>query len=122
VLSGLVPAWQTTAAKLMEHLEASGRTAVGARGQSRLRNGIVMAELALSLVLMVTAGLSVRSFIRLTQVNPGFASKGLLSAHPSLPAPQYADAGRVRAFYAELLERVRAIPGVEGAAISTGLL
>ena len=121
VLSGLVPAWQTTAANLMEHLKASGRTAVGDRGQSRLRNGIVMAELALSLVLMVTAGLSVRSFIRLTQVKPGFASKGLLTAHLSLPAPQYADAGRVRAFYAELIERVHTIPGVEDAAISTGL-
>jgi putative ABC transport system permease protein len=121
VLSGLVPAWQTTAANLMEHLKASGRTALGDRRQSRLRNGIVMAELALSLVLMVTAGLSVRGFISLTQVKPGFASKGLLTAHLSLPAPQYADAGRVRAFYSELIERVRAIPGVEDAAISTGL-
>ena len=65
--------------------------------------------------------MSVRSFIRLTQVNPGFASKGLLTAHLSLPAPQYADAGRVRSFYTEMLEGVRAIPGVEDAAISTGL-
>jgi putative ABC transport system permease protein len=121
VLSGLVPAWQTAAANLLEHVKASGRTAVGGRSQNRLRNGFVMAELALSLVLMVTAGLSVRSFIRLAQVDPGFASKGLLTAHLSLPAPQYADAGRVRAFYTELLEGVRTIAGVEDAAISTGL-
>ena len=121
VLSGLVPAWQTAAANLLEHVKASGRTAVGDRSQNRLRNGFVMAELALSLVLMVTAGLSVRSFIRLTQVDPGFPSKGLLTAHLLLPAPQYADAGRVRTFYAEFLEGVRAIPGVEDAAISTGL-
>jgi putative ABC transport system permease protein len=80
-----------------------------------------MAELALSVVLMVTAGLSLRSFIRLARVDPGFPSKGLLTAHLSLPAPQYADAGRVRAFNSELLERVRAIPGVEDAAVSTGL-
>jgi putative ABC transport system permease protein len=80
-----------------------------------------MAELALSLVLMVTAGLSVRSFIRLTQVDPGFTSKGLLTAHLSLPAPQYADPGHVRAFYTELLEGVRTSAGVEDAAISTGL-
>jgi len=80
-----------------------------------------MAEMALSLVLMVAAGLSVHSFIRLTQVNPGFVSKGLLTAHLSLPAPQYADEGRVRTFYSELLERVHKIPGVEDAAISTGL-
>jgi putative ABC transport system permease protein len=121
VLSGLLPAWRTTAANLMEHVKAAGRTAVGDRGQSRLRRGLVTAELALSLVLLVAAGLSVRSFIRLTQVNPGFVSKGLLIAHLSLPAPQYADAGRVRTFYSELLDRVRTIPGVEDAAISTGL-
>jgi putative ABC transport system permease protein len=121
VLSGLVPAWQTTAANLLEHVKAASRTAAGDRRQSRIRHGLVMAELALSLVLMVAAGLSVRSFMRLTQVNPGFASQGLLTGHLSLPAPQYADAGRVRTFYSELLERVRAIPGVEDAAISTGL-
>jgi putative ABC transport system permease protein len=121
VLSGLVPAWQTTAANLMEHVKSAGHTTAGERGQSRLRHGLVMAELALSLVLMVVTGLSVRSFIRLTQVNPGFPSQGLLTARLSLPAPQYADAGRARSFYAELLEGVRAIPGVDDAAISTGL-
>jgi putative ABC transport system permease protein len=121
VLAGLVPAWRSTATKLMEHVKTSGHTTVGDRAQSRLRNGLVMAELALSLALMVSAGLSLRSFIRLTEVDPGFPTDGLLTAHLSLPAPQYADAGRVRAFYSELLERVRAIPGVEDAAISTGL-
>jgi putative ABC transport system permease protein len=121
VFSGLVPAWQTAAANLLEHVKASGRTAVGDRSQNCLRNGFVMAELALSLVLMVTAGLSVRSFIRLAQVDPGFPSKGLLTAHLSLPAPQYADAGHVRTFYTELLEGVRTSAGVEDAAISTGL-
>jgi putative ABC transport system permease protein len=121
VLSGLVPAWQTTAANLMEHVKSAGHTAAGDRGQSRVRHCLVMGELALSLVLMVVTGLSVRSFIRLTQVNPGFPIQGLLTAHLSLPAPQYADAGRVRSFYAELLAGVRAIPGVDDAAISTGL-
>jgi putative ABC transport system permease protein len=121
VLSGFVPAWQTTTTNLLEHIKASGRTAVGDRGQSRLRNGLVTAELALSLMLMVTAGLSLHGFIRLARVDPGFPSTGLLTAHLSLPASQYADAGRVQTFYSELLERVRAIPGVEDAAVSTGL-
>ena len=121
VLSGFAPAWQTTTTNLLEHVKASGPTAMGERRQSRLRSGLVMAELALSLVLMVEAGLSLRSFIRLAQVDPGFPSKGLLTAHLSLPAPQYAEAGRVRTFYSELLEQVRAIPGVDDAAISTGL-
>ncbi len=121
LLSGFAPAWQVTTANLMERVKASGRTAVGDHRQSRLRNGLVMAELALSLVLMVTAGLSLRSFIRLAQVDPGFPTKGLLTAHLSLPSPQYADVARVRAFYSEFLERVRAISGVEEAAIATGL-
>ena len=121
LLSGFVPAWRTTAANLLEQVKASGRTTVGDRKEGRLRNGLVMAELALSLVLMVTAGLSLRSFIRLARVDPGFPTKGLLTAHLSLPAPQYADASRVRAFNSELLESVRAIPGVEDAAVSTGL-
>jgi len=121
VLSGFVPAWRTTAANLLEQVKASGHTTVGDRKAGRLRNGLVMAELALSLVLMVTAGLSLRSFIRLARVDPGFPTKGLLAAHLSLPAPLYGDASRVRAFNSELLERVRAIPGVEDAAVSTGL-
>ena len=121
VLSGLAPAWQTTAANLMEHVKAASRTAAGDRKQGRLRKGLVTGELALSLALLVAAGLSTRGFIRLTQVDPGFPSKGLLTAHLSLPAPQYADSARVRAFYSHLLDRVRTISGVEDAAISTGL-
>ena len=121
VLSGFVPAWRTTAANLIEHIKAASHTTVGDRKQIRLRNGLVMAELALSVVLMVTAGLSLRSFIRLAQVDPGFPSRDLLTAHMSLPAPQYADADRVRAFSTQLLEKIRAIPGVEDAAISSGV-
>ena len=121
VISGFVPAWRTTAANLIEHVKAAGHTTVGDRKQIRLRNGLVMAELALSVALMVTAGLSLRSFIRLSEVDPGFPSQGLLTARLSLPAPQYADADRVRAFSTQLLEKVRAIPGVDDAAISSGL-
>jgi putative ABC transport system permease protein len=119
VLSGLVPAWQTTATKLLDHVKAASSTVHGDRRQGRLREGLVIADLALSLVLMVAAGLSVRSFIRLEQVNLGFPSNGLLTAQLSLPAPRYSDAGQVRAFYSQLLDKVRAIPGVENAAIST---
>jgi predicted permease len=121
LLSGLVPAWQTTAARLLARVKSASCAVHGDRKQGRLRHGLVTANLALCLALMVTAGLSVRSFIRLTQINPGFASKGLLAAQLSLPAPQYAGAGRVRAFHSELLETVRKIPSVEDAAISTGL-
>ena len=121
LLSGLVPALRTTAVNLMDQVKSSARTATGDKKHSRLRNGLVSAELALSLVLMVTAGLSLRSFIHLTEVDSGFPTHGLVAAHIALPSPQYADAGRARAFYTDFLQRVRSIPGVEDAAISTGL-
>jgi putative ABC transport system permease protein len=121
LLAGLVPALRTTAVNLMEHVKSSARTTTGDRKQSRLRNGLVIAELALCLILLVTAGLSLRSFIRLTEVDIGFPTKGLVAAHIALPSPQYADAGRARQFDLNFLERVRSIPGVEEAAVSTGL-
>jgi putative ABC transport system permease protein len=121
LLSGFVPAWRTTAAKLLEHIKSSGPTALGERGESRLRNSLVTGGLALSLTLMVAAGLSLHSFIRLTRVDPGFPPNNLLTAHLTLPAPQYPDSNRIRAFYSELLGRVRALPGIQDAAISTSL-
>lgn len=121
VLSGLVPAWQTSAANPLEQVKASGSTYVGDRRHSRLRSGLVTTGLALSLVLMVTAGLSLRSSIRLAQADPGFRSEELLTAHLSLPDSEYANPTRVQNFYSELLRRVRAIPGVEDTAICSEL-
>jgi putative ABC transport system permease protein len=120
LLSGLVPAWQTTGVNLMDQVKSAGRTATGDRKHSRLRNGLVIAELALSLVLMVTAGLSLRSFIRRAEIDPGFPSRGLVLAHLDLPSPHYSSPSDVREFYTEFLEKVRSIPGVEDAAIATG--
>jgi putative ABC transport system permease protein len=120
LLSGLVPAWQTTGVNLMDQVKSAGRTATGDRKHSLLRNGLVMAELALSLVLMVTAGLSLRSFIRRSEIDPGFPIRGLVLAHLDLPSPHYSSVGDVRDFYTEFLEKVRSIPGVEEAAIATG--
>jgi predicted permease len=120
LLSGLVPAWQTTGVNLMDQVKSAGRTATGDRKQSRLRNGLVTAELALSLVLMVTAGLSLRSLIRRTEIDPGFPTRGLMLAHLDLPSPHYSNVREVRDFYTEFLEKVSSIPGVEDAAIATG--
>jgi putative ABC transport system permease protein len=120
VLSGLVPAWQTTGVNLMDQVKSAGRTATGDWKQGRLRSGLVTAELALSLALMVTAGLSLRSFIRLADIDPGFPTRGLVLAHLDLPSSHYSDVGDVRGFYAEFLKKVRSIPGVKDAAIATG--
>lgn len=121
VLSGLVPAWQTSAANPLEQVKASGSTFVADRRQGRLRSGLVTMGLALSVVLMVTAGLCLRGLIRLAQADSGFRSNGLLTAHLSLPDWQYSDPTRIQGFYSELLSSVRAVPGVEGVAIGTEL-
>jgi putative ABC transport system permease protein len=121
VLSGFAPALQTRSARLLEHVRASARTTQGERAQSRLRKALVAGGLALCLMLMAVAGLTVRSFIRLTRVDPGFPTMGLTAAHLDLPAPEYPDSNHVRAFYSRLLEQVKALPNVQDAAISTAL-
>jgi putative ABC transport system permease protein len=121
MLAGLVPAWQTSAVNPLEQFKTAGGSPMGDRKHSRLRHALVVANLALSLVLMVTAGLSLRGLMRLAEADPGFHSDGLLTAHLSLPSTRYGDPARVQAFYSELLTKVHAIPGVQNAAISSEL-
>ncbi len=121
MLAGLVPAWQTSAVNPLEQFKIAGGSPMGDRKHSRLRRGLVVANLALSLVLMVTAGLSLRGLMRLAEADPGFYSDGLLTAHLSLPSPRYGDPARVQALFSELLAKVHAIPGVQVAAISSEL-
>lgn len=121
MLAGLVPAWQTSAVNPLEHFKTAGGSPMGDRKHGRLRRGLVVANLAFSLVLMVTAGLSLRGLMRLAEADPGFHSDGLLTAHLSLPSTRYGDPARVQAFFSELLTKVYAIPGVQDAAISSEL-
>jgi putative ABC transport system permease protein len=121
MLAGLVPAWQASAVNPLEQFRTAGGSPMGDRKHSRLRNGLVVADLAFSLVLMVTAGLSLRGLMRLAEADPGFHSDGLEIAHLSLPSPRYRDPARVQAFFSDLLMKVRAIPGVQEAAISSEL-
>src|SRR5262249_54987395 len=81
------------------------------------RNGLVMGEVALSLVLLIGAGLLLNSFARLVTVNPGFRSDHLLTMRITLPAYTYPDGHRVTAFYQDVVQRVSSLPGVQ----STGL-
>jgi len=96
-------------------LKEGGRSLVSAR--HRLGNLIVTAEIALSLVLAVSAGLLIRSFARVQQVEPGFAPQQVLSLRLSLFGSRYAEATRRATFYEQLLERVRSLPGVESAGL-----
>ena len=115
VIFGLVPAWSASRPRIGETLRAEGR-ASGGRGQRHLRATLVVVEVALAFVLLVTAGLTIRSFVRLKQVNPGFISAGVLSADLTLSRAEYSDPLKISGFYTAALERIRSLPGVTGAA------
>ena len=117
VLSALAPMvlMRRTA---LEHLLRHATTRL-APGGGRLRSTLVAAEMALAIVLLVGAGLLVRSFINLRQAPLGFEPGPVLTVTVSPTGERYADIARVRAFYRELLERVRALPGVISAAAIT---
>ena len=102
-------------------LHAGAGRATAGRATLRLRGGLVVAQVSLALVLLAGAGLLVRSIQKLTAVDPGFDPANLLTAHVSLPAGAYAEPARRTAFFDRLLERVRALPGVEAAGGATFL-
>jgi putative ABC transport system permease protein len=111
VLCGLVPALRASRADVMDVLRAVGGRAAGLRGGRGLRHGVVVAEVALSFILLVGAGLMLRSFVALGQVHPGFDPNNVLTF--SLPAPFPQPAQRA-AFKKQVRERLGAIPGVAG--------
>src|SRR4051812_26199258 len=120
VLFGLVPAWQVSKTDLNEGLKESGRGSDAPRRQ-RMRSLLVISEVALSLVLLVGAGLMIRSFARLLAVDPGFKPDHVLTAFVSLPVAKYQTREEQVAFYDRLLERLRNVPGVSAAGVVTDI-
>jgi putative ABC transport system permease protein len=119
ILSGLFPASQNSRLSLNEALKEGDRiSSAGAGG--RLRRFLVAAEVALALMLLVGAGLVVRSFDRLTSVDPGFDPRNVLTFRMRLPDAKYREASQTFAFCREAMSRVSALPGVERVAVSTG--
>lgn len=112
ILYGLVPALQTSKPDLNETLKESGRES-GGGGSRRLSNVLVISELALSVVLLIGAGLLIRSFMRLQEVDPGFNPHNVLSMQLRLAPPKYTNATHAIAFYREFLEHMGKLPGVE---------
>ena len=110
---GLAPALAATRRELHEALKAGGRSAAGA-GRQRLRQALVVAEVALALVLLVGAGLLLQSFRRLLEVNPGFRTERLLTLRVALPVAKYGSDEKAATIYRQMLERIEALPGVEG--------
>ena len=119
VLFGLAPALQASKLDLSEALKEGSR-GTGGTGH-RLRNLLVVSEIALALVLLIGAGLLVRSFLHVLDVKPGFEPSNLLTMKVSADGTRYQDDVRVRAFYDEVLNRVSSIPGVRAAAIVSNL-
>jgi len=115
VVFGLVPAWQASHVDLNSSLKSGSRTGSAGEGKGRVRNALIMAEVALALVLLISAGLLIQSFARLGRVQPGVRTERLLTARVSLPDVAYPKNENVIQFYDQFLTRVRAIPGVESA-------
>jgi len=121
---GLAPAWLTSRLDLNTTLRQEGRGSNGSRKRSRLRHALVIGELALSLVLMVAAGLLLRSFWDLFKVQLGFNPTRVMAIETSLPNPNdpntdiYRTATQESVFLREALRRIRTIPGVEETAVS----
>ena len=119
MLFGVAPALQTSRVDLNDTLKDGGRGTVGGRGRSR--SLLVVTEIALSLVLLVGAGLMIQSFLRLRRVNVGLDPTNILVTSLHLPTEKYRETAPRAAFYKQLMERVRALPGVETAGATATL-
>ena len=115
ILFGLAPALQSTVLNFGEALKDGGRGGSEGGRQSRMRNFLVASEFALALMLLIAAGLMIRSFAALQAIDPGFNPHRVLSMVVSVAGSAEADPGRRGIFYRELVEKVRRLPGVEAA-------
>ncbi len=121
VLFGLAPALQVSRPDLNAVLRAEGRGSDGGRRRNRLRSLLVVAQVALSVTLLIGAGLLLRNFVQLRTASPGFDSANLLTMNIALPPARYPKGPQMIAFYDALVESVRSLPGVRAAAVSSAL-
>ncbi|MBI4503049.1 MAG: ABC transporter permease [Gemmatimonadetes bacterium] len=115
LLFGLVPALRASRVNLADEVKTRTRSS---GGRDQLRNGLVVSEMALAVVLLIGAGLMLKTIDRLRHADKGFDPSHVLSARVLLPSPAYDDTTRWSNFYSGALERLRATPGVTGAAVS----
>jgi putative ABC transport system permease protein len=117
LIFGLAPAWAATRVGVNEKLKESGRGAIGGARQ-RVRSALVVSELALALILLVGAGLLIKSFWQLRQIQPGFNPNNLLTLRLELPESRYKESSRQMQFRRALLDGVNSLPGVQAALVS----
>jgi putative ABC transport system permease protein len=118
---GIVPALAASRTNVSSRLKEGGRTGMPGREHNRVRGALVVLEVALAMVLLVGAGLLLRSFERVLETDPGFEPEHVLTASLSLPESQYKETTQVRTFYRRLMERLQQLPGAEMAGGATDL-
>jgi predicted permease len=121
LIFGAAPIVQALRTDLNEALKQGGGRSGAAGSASGLRGALIVGEVALSLVLLVGAGLMIQSFSRLRGVNPGFAARNLLTMRVAPSLVRYPEPVQRVAFYREVLRRIRAVPGVSSAGFSIGI-
>ncbi len=119
IVFGLAPAVRAARSDLQAVLKEGGRSSDMGGVRDRLRTGLIVGELAVALVLLVGAGLLIRSSIALQNVRPGFVPGGVMSARLALPAAEYPEAARVVRTFEQIAEAARHIPGVEAAGMTS---
>ena len=119
VFSGIAPSLMASRGNLAESLKDSGRGSTGNRARGRLRGALVVAEISLALILLVGAGLLVKNFQGLLNVNEGYSPQTLLTLNLTLPRTQYTTQSQQLAFFEQILQRLNGLPGVQSAAIAT---
>ena len=120
ILFGIAPAWQISRLDRYDALKEGGRAGTAGLGRQHMRAALVVGEVALALLLLVGAGLFLRSLASLEEVSPGFQPQGVITANVALPPTRYADPAKQIAFYRAVLDRLASLPGVTnvGAGVS----
>jgi putative ABC transport system permease protein len=117
LVAGLLPALSTTGKTMMKALQTSARTGASSVSRTALRKALLTAEIGITVVLLVAAGLLLKSFLRLRAADPGCVTQNVLTLQYGLPQKKYDTPEKVNAFNEALLERVRSMPGVRAAAL-----
>ena len=118
LIFGLLPAWTTSRVAASEGLKESGRSSTSSRAQQRVRGALVVGELAVALILLVGAGLLVKTFWKLRNVEPGFAPDHLLTMRVELPETRYQEVDSQTRFRRQALASIDSLPGVQSSMVS----
>ena len=121
LIFGLAPALEASKPDLNETLKEGSRGSTGGIGRRRISSTLVVSEVALTVLLLIAAGLMLKSFYSLQSVNPGFDPENTLTMIVNLPTLKYSDDSQIRSFYEQALASIKSLPGVKAAAVISSL-